>query len=256
MADERDIYVYYRQKEVEQQLSPNYLENQTEVTPDMRQRVGEWMYKLSDTFTPDPEIFFVAIAILDHFLARFTIMAEDLSVVATACVGLAIKFVSDFDDDDPLGSLASETHHSKASIIEVEWTVLQTLDHQLGFITPYSYLDYFDPEATFRYRNGSEYLAEFAITVPSIVSRFPPSMIAASAIYLIRMLGGIKPIWTEAFQERTEYTEQDLRLCIMALIAVLRVEAKRDPPSDISIRFMSPHLSRVSQAILDFYKKY
>src|SRR3989338_958513 len=200
MADERDIYIYYRQKEMEQQLSPNYLENQTEVTPDLRQQGGEWMYNLADTFTYDPEIFFVAIAIFDHFLARFTISKDELSIVATACVGLAIKFVSDFDDDDPLGSLVSETHHSKASIIEVEWTVLQTLDHQLGFITPYSYLDYFDPEAIPRYRNGSEYLSEFAITIPVIVSRFPPSVIAASAIYLIRMLGGIKPIWTEVFQ--------------------------------------------------------
>lgn len=247
--DPQEIYRYYKQLETEQRVSANM------VSSEHRRRLVTWINEASEELDLKSNVYFVAVAILDHFLDRYSILESELGIVGAACLGMAAKYE---EEDYGLSELSFVSGHSKAVLVEVEWTILQTLNFNLGFVTPEHFFDYFwgSVEFTQREKHASQWMLELAVTDADIVSKYLPSEITASVIYLTRMLGGVKPIWSPSLEQITEYPDQSLHPCLKALIARLRREAMFVTPSFISTKYEDPSRSKASVSVLSFYRKY
>lgn len=248
----KKIYLYYKQLELEQRIS---IDN---IPPEIRQQLVEWMYEACDELQLDREIYFLAVAIMDHFLDLFSVLQSELGVVGASCIGLASKYEDRSDTGLDFSELGFVSAHRKEPLIETEWIILQTLNFNLGFITPNHFMDYFWNSVEFqpREKHASHWMLELAMTDSAIVSKYLPSEIAASTIYLTRMLGGSKPIWSPSLEQITGFIDKSLHPCIKALIARLRREASLLTPSFISTKYEDSSRSRVSLNILSFYRKY
>ena len=71
----------------------NYLVNvqQTGITPDMRKTVADWMLEVIREQFSQPEVFCLAVNIMDRFLCHCQIHKSQLQLVASVCILIASK---------------------------------------------------------------------------------------------------------------------------------------------------------------------
>merc|ERR1712088_940007 len=69
--------------------TPDYFSNvQVEVKPHMRKIVADWMLEVTNECSP-PEVFCLAINLMDRFLAKCRIQKSQLQLVGAVCLFLA-----------------------------------------------------------------------------------------------------------------------------------------------------------------------
>lgn len=64
---------------------------QTEVTPDMRETVAEWLQAVCEEEVAEPELFCLAVQCLDAALARIPVKGAQLQLLAAACLLVSWK---------------------------------------------------------------------------------------------------------------------------------------------------------------------
>ena len=64
---------------------------QTEVTPDMRETVAEWLQAVCEEEAAEPELFCLAVLCLDAALARIPVKGAQLQLLAAACLLVSWK---------------------------------------------------------------------------------------------------------------------------------------------------------------------
>lgn len=231
-----DIYRYYKKMEVLQQVPPEYLEKQTIVTPAMRRQIVQIIYALCEEIQYEIEVYYLAIAILDHYLMRVDVGADKpyINLVFRACLAIAAKFIIEIGEDSVVSDLVHGTNYSVTALIAVEWAIFQTLNFQVGFITPYSYLDYFSEDSTMDERKIMQWVGDVSITDANLVSHYYPSMLAASVVMLVRRFFDL-PVDVD----RLGYTEAELGPCLTALTVLIRATLS-EPRSGIAEQLDPP----------------
>ena len=72
--------------------SPGHQEwTQTEVTIEMRETVAEWLLAVCEEEQAEPELFCLAVQVLDSALARITIKRAQLQLLAASCLLVSWK---------------------------------------------------------------------------------------------------------------------------------------------------------------------
>ncbi len=241
-SHEADIHAYYRRLEARQ------LVTSTSLAEGQR----EWLWQICDTveLESNPGVGFLAISLFNQYMASQP-ATGDLKTVATTCLLLALKYES--DRRISVGDLTRLTDKKL-----VEFQVLAVLDYNLGYITPHHYLQYYWQGLSHR---SADYQASLYIlqlcSVRNKMQRWLPSLLAASSIYITRMLiGKRKQTWSVALQVKTLYTRELLLNCIKAIIRLLITEAKAEKLGYISGKFSLGGHYRVATTILDFYRNY
>ena len=213
--------------------TPDYFSNvQVEVKPHMRKIVADWMLEVTNECSP-PEVFCLAINLMDRFLAKCRIQKSQLQLVGAVCLFLASKF----KETSPLTSdkLAMYTDFSASpeDIKEWELLVLYKLKWDLCAATGLDFLDHILPRLPIHpyidllsLRRHVETSVALSCTLYTFAYT-RPSVIAASSIALA--LRSMTPRFTEegartflhTLQEVTGSSSSELETTSNALLASL-----------------------------------
>jgi G2/mitotic-specific cyclin-B, other len=178
-----DMYKSFRDKET---VIPSYMEKQTMLNADMRYEVVEWLMQYGKKIIPETS--FLAIDIMDRFLAAKE--TDESSLVLTLATSVLIAFKYEQGIMIPIDTLIKqlELPFMEKVIIEWETIILKTLNYRITFPSPHNFLVRYLQVA-----NADSVVSKSAVdflkrTLLSYDLRrmYKPSQLAAAAVYLAR----------------------------------------------------------------------
>nr|GMC83306.1 G2/mitotic-specific cyclin C13-1-like [Ipomoea batatas] len=259
------IYQHLHSMEAEAKRRPlaNYMEKvQNDLTPNMRFVLVDWLVEVAEEYRLVADTLYLAVSHIDRFLSFHTLNRKKLQLLGVSSMLVASKYeeihpphVEDF-------VYITDNTFTKEEVVLMEGELLKFLDFEIGNPTTKTFLRIFTKPAqddskfsTLEFEFLCSYLAELSLLDYYCV-RFLPSLIAAAAIFLARLiiLPTLHP-WSIALQQYTGYRPYDLKDCVLAIHEMLfskseasmvgdkyqdhkyKQVAKMSPPSEIAAHY-------------------
>ncbi|KAJ4468785.1 cyclin-like protein [Lentinula aciculospora] len=215
-----EIMEYMKELEVRTAPTPDYMNYHSELDWDKRFILTEWILSIHSRYNFLAESFFLFVNIMDRFLSlRPTVALSKLQLVGVSCFCAAVKFEEGVAPSTQELVLLTGEIYSAEEICKAERYVLKTIDWDLSFPGPMSWLrrgskaDDLDPIA----RTLAKYLLELACFAPELVAT-PSSLVAATSLWLARLILG-REEWTYNLIHYTSYKERDILPVAEVLLA-------------------------------------
>uniref|UniRef100_A0A7C9AB39 Uncharacterized protein n=1 Tax=Opuntia streptacantha TaxID=393608 RepID=A0A7C9AB39_OPUST len=215
-----DLYSYYRRMEVSSCVPPDYMSQQFDINEKMRAILIDWLVEVHYKFELRDETLFLTVNLIDRFLARHTMVRKKLQLVGLIAMLLACKYeeVSVPVVDDLI--FISDKAYSRQDLLEMERIMLNTLQFNMSFPTPYVFLRRFlkAAESDKKLELLSFYLIELSLVEYEML-KFPPSLLAAAAVYTAQStLYGFNQ-WNKTCEFYTHYSESHLFECSRLMVS-------------------------------------
>lgn len=215
-----DIYAYYKKSESSGCVSPTYMDRQFDINEKMRAILIDWLIEVHYKFELMDETLFLAINLIDRFLERCTVVRKKLQLVGVTAMLLACKYeevsvplVEDF-------VLISDNAYTRIEVLDMEKLMVNTLQFNMSVPTPYMFMKRFLKAALSDKK--LELLSFFIIEVCLVeyeMLRFPPSLLAAAAIYTAQCSLYQFKQWSKTSEWHTSYTEDQLLECSRMMVS-------------------------------------
>lgn len=218
----QDIFKILREEETIDQPRPDYMESQTEINPRMRAVLIDWLVDVHMKYKLRPETLFLAINILDRFLARKRMSRRRLQLIGVVATLIASKYEEIYPPKISDLVYICDKAYTKVEILDMETIVLNTLEFQLRVPTTVVFLDRFSKinGSSEQHRQLAQYLVELAL--PEIKTiRFRASHLAAASMYLSNKLLKQPVAWSQTMCSQTGYTEAAIKACARELCTLL-----------------------------------
>lgn len=211
-----EIFVNMKRREELFPLS-NYMETQTDVTPQMRGILVDWLVEVQECFELYHETLYLGVKLLDHFLERNSIKRDELQLVGATTLLISSKIEERhppcMDDFIYICDDAYQQHQ----FIAMEGRIIRSLGFDLNIPIPYRYLRRYAKAAFASIETLT--LARFLLESSLLESRFltyKASYMAASCLYLALLMKNSSE-WTPTLVHYTGYTKDQLRDCVLQL---------------------------------------
>ncbi|XXG71885.1 hypothetical protein AAC387_Pa07g1110 [Persea americana] len=214
-----DIYTYYRQTETSGCVCPNYMCNQSDINEKMRAILIDWLIEVHYKFELMDETLFLTVNLIDRFLERQMVGRKKLQLVGVTALLLACKYeeVSVPFMEDLV--LISDRAYTRDEILTMEKLMVNTLQFDMSVPTPYVFMRRFLKAA--ESEKKLELLSFFMIELCLVeykMLKFPPSLLAAAAIYTAQCtIKGFRH-WSKTSERYTRYSEDQLLECSMLMV--------------------------------------
>ncbi|XP_011000901.1 PREDICTED: G2/mitotic-specific cyclin-2-like isoform X2 [Populus euphratica] len=215
-----DINAYYKKSESSGCVSPTYMDRQFDINEKMRAILIDWLIEVHYKFELMEETLFLAINLIDRFLERCTVIRKKLQLVGVTAMLLACKYeevsvplVEDF-------VLISDNAYTRIEVLDMEKLMVNTLQFNMSVPTPYVFMKRFLKAALSDKK--LELLSFFIIEVCLVeyeMLRFPPSLLAAAAIYTAQCSLYQFKQWSKTCEWHTSYTEDQLLECSRMMVS-------------------------------------
>merc|ERR1719410_1007438 len=223
----------------------NYFKTvQVEVKPHMRKIVSDWMLEVCQELCCPPEVFCLAMNLMDRFLAKTRIEKSQLQLLGAVCPFLSSKFKEAAPIPSEKLVMYTDFSVSLESIREWELFVLYKLKWDLSASTGLDYLDHILPKLeleasvdTRQVRRHTETVIALSAT-HYLFSYVRPSVIAASAIavtYRSLTAGLTEETASPFLQNLQQVTHTDLaeiEACSAAMFQTLDFLTSTKPSDD------------------------
>lgn len=219
----KTIFDYLKERE-EKFVLCNYMPTQPTLTSEMRAVLIDWLVEVQENFELYHETLYMAVKIVDHFLAKTQIHREMLQLVGSTAMLIAAKFEERSPPclDDFL--YICDDAYKREELIAMEVNILQTLSFDINIPIPYTFLRRYAKcvNAAMDTLTLARYFCELSLMEMDLVVE--RGSLVASACLLMALvtkdLGG----WSPILQFHTGYQTSDLapvvrRLYIMLLAA-------------------------------------
>ncbi|KAH9654832.1 Cyclin-B2-3 [Citrus sinensis] len=216
-----DIYAYYRKIEISSCVSPTYMDHQSDINEKMRAILIDWLLEVHYKFELMDETLFLTINIVDKFLERQVVVRKKLQLVGVTAMLLACKYeeVSVPIVDDFI--LISDNAYTRKEVLDMEKLLLNTLQFNMSVPTPYVFMRRFLKAA--QSDKKLELLAFFIVELCLVeykMLKFPPSLLAAAAIYTAQCSLYQLKQWTKTSEWLTNYPEDQLLECSRLMVTL------------------------------------
>ncbi|KAK6116170.1 hypothetical protein DH2020_008439 [Rehmannia glutinosa] len=216
-----DIYDFYKKTESTSCVAPNYMAHQFDINERMRGILIDWLIEVHYKFELMDETLYLTVNLIDRFLAVQPVVRKKLQLVGVTAMLLACKYeeVSVPVVDDLI--LISDKAYCRNEVLDMEKLMINTLQFNLSVPTPYAFMRRFLKAAQ---SDKKLELLSFFIVELSLVQyemlRFPPSLLAAAAIFTAQCaLTGSKQ-WNNTCQWHTSYSKDQLMECAKLMVAL------------------------------------
>ncbi|CAA7020108.1 unnamed protein product [Microthlaspi erraticum] len=215
-----DIYNFYKKIEEHSCVAPNYMENQKDLNERMRGILIDWLIEVHYKFELMEETLYLTISVIDRFLAVHQIVRKKLQLVGVTALLLACKYeeVSVPVVDDLI--LISDKAYSRREVLDMEKLMANTLQFNFSLPTPYVFMKRFLKAA--QSDKKLEVLSFFIIDLCLVeyeMLEYPPSKLAASAVYTAQCaLNGFEE-WSKTCEFHTGYKQEQLLECARKMVA-------------------------------------
>lgn len=230
--DADDIIRYFRSSEMKFSLrNTDYMRIQSEITPNMRSVLTNWLVGVHQHFNYAPETLHIAIYLIDYYLGyEFGVSRHRLQLVGVAAFYIASKYeeISPPLVDDLV--YLTQDAYTYRDIVAMEQSILISINYCISFPTAIHFLDRFIQAAqswNALMRPFSMFYVDHCI-LEYRMNAYLPSMIAASAIYLARLQIQEFPLWSKSLEVHTSYMEWALQRCVTEMKAVIKKAQHRD----------------------------
>lgn len=189
-----EIFEYLKELELTTAPNPDYIEHQDELEWKMRGILVDWLIEVHTRFRLLPETLFLAVNIIDRFLSAEVVALDRLQLVGVTAMFIASKYEEVLSPHVANFSHVADETFSDKEILDAERHVLATLDYNMSYPNPMNFLrriskaDNYDVET----RTLGKYLMEISLLDHRFMG-YPQSRIAATAMYLARMILGRGP---------------------------------------------------------------
>lgn len=213
-----EIFEYLRALEKTTMPNPRYMEFQKALKPHMRGILGDWIIGIHRSLRMVPETLFIAMNLVDRFLSVRAISIEKVQLVGVVCLLIASKYEEICAPTISMMLRFSAKGSGVDEIKEAEKYVLKSLKYNLSYSSPITFLrriskaDGFDAES----RTLAKYLVEIYCVDYELV-QFPPSCIAAAAMWLAR-LALDRGEWTANLAHYAGYKEAEILPCVNVML--------------------------------------
>ncbi|KAH7850956.1 hypothetical protein Vadar_005122 [Vaccinium darrowii] len=215
-----DLYGYYRKMENCGRVSPDYMTQQFDINEKMRAILIDWLIEVHHKFDLRDETLFLTVNLIDRFLAQQTVVRKKLQLVGLVAMLLACKYeeVSVPVVEDLV--FISDKAYSRKEVLEMERLMLNTLQFNMSVPTPYVFMKRYlkAAQSDRKLELLSFFLIELCLVEYEMLN-FPPSFLAAAAIYTAQCtLYGIKQ-WSKTCEWHSNYSEDQLLECSKLIVS-------------------------------------
>ncbi|KAL6549115.1 Cyclin-B2-4 [Orobanche hederae] len=216
-----DLYAYYKRKESSNSVPPNYMSQQFDINERMRGILIDWLIEVHYKFELMDETLYLTVNLIDRFLAVQSVVRKKLQLVGVTAMLLACKYeeVSVPVVEDLI--LISDKAYCRQEVLDMEKLMINTLQFNMSLPTPYVFMRRFLKAAQSDKR--LELLSFFIIELCLVeyeMLRFPPSLLAAAAIFTAQCtLSGFKQ-WSKTSERHANYTQEELLVCAKLMVTL------------------------------------
>ncbi|KAM3131758.1 cell division [Paramecium bursaria] len=185
--------------------------DQMQITKKMRSILIDWLIDVEFKFKLKPETLFLTINILDRYLGIKQVTKNEFQLLGVTCLLIASKMDEIYSPQLKDLTFITENSFTKSQIIAYESQILQTLSFNLTGPTIYYFLQRFNMISQLNIKHF--YLAQMLCELYLINNQqeIVASIIAGSAIYLVRKLKHYSPQWTGDLQIASDLDEKQLK---------------------------------------------
>lgn len=186
-----EIFEYLKVLEESTLPNPNYMDHQEDLEWKLRGILVDWLIEVHTRFHLLPETLFLAINIIDRFLSVKVVQLDRLQLVGVTAMFIASKYEEVLSPHVANFRHVADNGFSEQEILSAERYILAALNYDLSYPNPMNFLrriskaDNYDIQT----RTLGKYLMEISLVDHRFMS-YPPSHIAAAAMYLARMILG------------------------------------------------------------------
>ncbi|XP_077257046.1 G2/mitotic-specific cyclin-B isoform X1 [Temnothorax americanus] len=223
-----DIHDYLRTLEKKFPIKKGFLAGQ-EVTSKMRCVLVDWLVEVHQQFRLMQETLYLTIAVIDRFLQLYrSIDRKKLQLVGVTAMFIASKYEEMYSPDISDFVYITDKAYSKADILNMEMLIVKILDYSFGRPLPLHFLRRYSKagKALPIHHTMAKYFLEQSL-VHYEMCHYPPSLIAAAAIYLAFLVIGNdeedegKVIWTDTLTHYSTYSKDDVLPAVQDIAAII-----------------------------------
>lgn len=206
----REIFEYYQELEKATQPNPTYMDHQDDLEWKMRGILIDWLIEVHMRFRLLPETLFLAVNIIDRFLSQKVVPLDKLQLVGITAMFIASKYEEVLSPHVGNFTHVADDGFTVDEVLAAERYTLSTLKYDLSYPNPMNFLrriskaDNYDIQT----RTLGKYLMELSL-VDHRFLKYPQSHIAASSMYLARMILERGP-WDLTLTKFAGYTEDEI----------------------------------------------
>ncbi|KAH6797035.1 Cyclin B2 [Perilla frutescens var. hirtella] len=214
-----ELYAYYKKMESSGRVSPEYMAQQVDINERMRAILIDWLIEVHHKFDLRKETLFLTVNLVDRFLAKQSVVRKELQLVGLVAMLLACKYeeVSVPVVDDLV--FISDKAYKREEVLEMEKLMLNTLQFNMSVPTTHVFMLRFLKAA--QSDRKLELLSFFLIELCLVeyeMLEYPPSFLAAAAIYTAQCtLHGVAQ-WSKICEWHTSYSEDQLLGCSRMIV--------------------------------------
>ncbi|XP_057966323.1 G2/mitotic-specific cyclin-2-like [Malania oleifera] len=214
-----DIYAYYRENENSGCISLNYMAHQFDINYQMRAILIDWLIEVHCKFQLMEETLFLTINLIDRFLECQAVVRKKLQLVGVTAMLLACKYeeVSALVVEDMV--LITDEAYTKKEVLDMEKLMLRKLQFNMSVPTPYVFLTRFlkAAQSDKKLELLSFFIAELCLVEYEML-KFPPSLLAAAALYTAQCSLYRSKQWSRTIEWHTNYSETQLLECSRMMV--------------------------------------
>lgn len=210
---DEDIHNYLKAIETKYLPTFNFMAFQTDINEEMRVVLVDWLIEVHSEFQLREETLFLAVNIVDRFLAKRKVLRSKFQLLGVAAMFIACKYeeieppvLDDFIE-------ISDCAYSREEMILMERLILNSLDFCITTCSIYAFTRSYSAQlhVTDVQKHMIGMIAESSLLCSSSCV-YNPSVIAASCAYIS---SSITPLANVAhLEEISGYAESDLEACI------------------------------------------
>lgn len=225
---------------------PDYMDGQPDINGKMRAILMDWLVEVHMKYRLRSETLFLAVNIIDRHLSVQTVVRKKLQLLGVVAMFIAAKY----EEIDPPKATEfayiTDNTYTKKDILNMECTVLITLDFQIAKPTPVHFLE------RLQRANGCDSthraLAQYALELALLdlrCLRHLPSVLVSAALLLSNELLGRRPAWPQIMAFHSRCPEASLRGCVEDLRELVDA-ARTTSLQAVRRKYQSAHNSSVA----------
>lgn len=196
-------------------VRPNYMEEvHRDINGRMRAILIDWLVEVHMKYRLRNETLFLAINLLDRYLALEPVVRQRLQLVGVVSMFVAAKFEEIMPPEVHDFVYITDNAYTKAEILTLECRMLTVLSFQIAAPTIAHFMQFLEHlnGCDGPHRELAHYFTELALVEIRMI-RYSPSHLAAAALLLSNRLLGRRTVWPLQMAQHSRYTEASLRDC-------------------------------------------
>ncbi|KAF7010418.1 hypothetical protein CFC21_024835 [Triticum aestivum] len=214
-----EIYRFYRENEKMSCVRPDYMSSQEDINEKMRAILIDWLIEVHYKFELMDETLFLTVNIIDRYLEKQVVPRKKLQLVGVTAMLLACKYeeVSVPVVEDLV--LISDRAYTKGQILEMEKSVLNTLEYNMSVPTQYVFMRRFlkAADSDKQLQLVSFFMLELCLVEYQML-KYCPSLLAAAAVYTAHCAINRCWQWTKICETHSRYTRDQLIECSKMMV--------------------------------------